>query len=236
MRSVIADDRRFPQQKYTKVMSKHEPIRAVLWDFGGVILTSPFEAFNRLEEERGLPKDFIRGVNARNPHSNAWAKLERSEVDPAGFAKLFEAESAALGHPVSGHDVLARISGDVRPEMVVALRKVKARYKIACLTNNAKVGEGPGMTRNVDRTAQIAEIMTLFDAVIESSKVGIRKPEPRFYEIACETLKVRPTEAVFLDDLGINLKPAAAMGMRTIKVTAPAQALAELEAVLGHPL
>lgn len=217
-------------------MSKHEPVKAVLWDFGGVILTSPFEAFNRYEEGRGLPKDFIRSVNARNPHSNAWAKLERSEVDPAGFAALFEDESAALGHRVSGYDVLALLSGDVRPEMVAALRKVKRRYKIACLTNNAKVGEGPGMTRSVDRAAEIAEIMTLFDAVIESSKVGIRKPEPRFYEIACETLEVRPTEAVFLDDLGINLKPAAAMGMRTIKVTAPAQALAELEAVLGHPL
>ncbi|WP_119419486.1 HAD-IA family hydrolase [Desertibaculum subflavum] len=212
------------------------PIKAVFWDFGGVILTSPFDAFNRFEAERGLPKDFIRGVNARNPHTNAWAKLERSEVDPAGFAALFEEESAALGHRLSGHEVLARISGDVRPEMVTALRKVKARYRIACLTNNAKVGEGPGMTRNVQRAAQIAEIMTLFDAVIESSKVGIRKPEPRFYEIACETLGVRPTETVFLDDLGINLKPAAAMGMRTIKVTGPAQALAELEAVLGHPL
>jgi putative hydrolase of the HAD superfamily len=217
-------------------MSRHEPIRAVLWDFGGVILTSPFEAFNRYEAERGLPQDFIRGVNARNPHGNAWAKLERSEVDPGGFAALFEEESATLGHRVSGYDVLALLSGDVRPEMVAALRKVKQRYKIACLTNNAKIGEGPGMTRSVDRAAEIAEIMTLFDAVIESSKVGIRKPEPRFYEIACETLDVRPTEAVFLDDLGINLKPAAAMGMRTIKVTAPAQALADLEAVLGHPL
>lgn len=217
-------------------MPNYEPIRAVFWDFGGVILTSPFEAFNRYEEQRGLPKDFIRSVNARNPHTNAWAKLERSEVDPAGFARLFEEESAELGHRVSGYDVLALLSGDVRPEMVAALKKVKTRYKIACLTNNAKVGEGPGMTRSPERAAQVAEIMTLFDAVIESSKVGIRKPEPRFYEIVCETLEVRPTEAVFLDDLGINLKPAAAMGMRTIKVTSPEQALRDLEAVLGHPL
>jgi len=208
----------------------------VFWDFGGVILSSPFDAFNRYEAERGLPKDFIRGVNALNPHSNAWARLERSEVDAAGFAGLFEEESAALGHRISGHDVLAIISGEVRPEMVAALRSVKKRYKIACLTNNANVGEGPGMTRKADRAAEIAEIMTLFDAVVESSKVGIRKPEPRFYEIACEMVGVAPHETVFLDDLGINLKPAAAMGMRTIKVTSAAQALSDLEKTLGHPL
>lgn len=217
-------------------MTSSLPLRAVFWDFGGVILSSPFDAFNRYEAERGLPKDFIRGVNAINPHANAWAKLERSEVDANGFAGLFEEESTALGHRISGHDVLAIISGDVRPEMVAALRTVKNRYKIACLTNNANVGQGPGMTRNPARAAQIAEIMTLFDAVVESSKVGIRKPEPRFYEIACEMVGVQPTEVVFLDDLGINLKPAAAMGMRTIKVTSAAQALGDLEKVLGHPL
>jgi len=215
-------------------MTSQSPIRAVLWDFGGVILTSPFEAFNRYEAERGLPRDFIRGVNAVNPHDNAWAKLERSEVDANGFAGLFEEESAARGHRISGHDVLALLSGDVRPEMVAALRAVKTRYKIACLTNNAKVGHGPGMGRKPETVAQIAEIMTLFDAVVESSKVGVRKPEPRFYEIACEMLSIRPTEAVFLDDLGINLKPARAMGMRTVKVTTPAEALAELETILGH--
>lgn len=217
-------------------MTSSLPIRAVFWDFGGVILSSPFDAFNRYEAERGLPKDFIRGVNAVNPHANAWAKLERSEVDANGFASLFEEESTALGHRISGHDVLAIISGDVRPEMVSALKTVKSRYKIACLTNNANVGQGPSMTRNPTRAAQIAEIMTLFDAVVESSKVGIRKPEPRFYEIACEMVGVQPTEVVFLDDLGINLKPAAAMGMRTIKVTSAAQALGDLQKVLGHPL
>ena len=211
-------------------------IRAVLWDFGGVILSSPFEAFNRYEAERGLPKDFLRSVNTRNPHDNAWAKLERGDVTAADFSELFLAESRALGHAVSGQDVLALLSGDVRPEMVAVLKRLKGRYKLACLTTNVRHGDGPGMARTAEKAAAVAEIMTLFDQVVESSKVGVRKPEPRFYQIACELLGIQPTEAVFLDDLGINLKPAAAMGMRTIKVTAPAQALAELEAVLGHPL
>lgn len=211
-------------------------IKAVLWDFGGVFTTSPFVAFNRYEAERGLPKDFIRGVNARNPRDNAWAKLERSDVSVDEFATLFEAESGALGHTVSGHDVLGLLAGNVQPQMVQALKRVREHYKTACLTNNVRTGKGPGMARSPDVAAQIAEIMTLFDAVVESSKVGVRKPEPRFYELACETLDVEPGEAVFLDDLGINLKPARELGMTTIKVGDPDVAIAELSEVLGMPL
>jgi putative hydrolase of the HAD superfamily len=208
-------------------------ISAVLWDFGGVILTSPFEAFARYEDELGLPVGFLRRVNATNPDANAWAKLERSEVDAAGFAALFEEEARALGGEVSGARVLELLAGDLRPEMVRALQAVKAAgYKTACLTNNIAAGnEGPE-----NRRQHVAEVMSLFDAVVESSKIGVRKPEPRFYELACETLAVAPTECVFLDDLGINLKPARAMGMTTIKVEDPATALAQLSGVLGLPL
>ena len=215
-------------------MSELMPIRAVLWDFGGVILSSPFDAFARYEAEVGLPKDFIRRLNATNPDDNAWARLERGDVDIERFAELFEAEARALGQRLDGMKVVALLSGDVRPEMVRALRSVRTRYRTACLTNNVRSGEGPGMARTPEKARQIAEIMSMFDAVIESSKVGVRKPEPRFYEIACETLGIRPTEAVFLDDLGINLKPAKAMGMRTIKVSEPEQAISELEELLGH--
>lgn len=211
-------------------------IRAVLWDFGGVILSSPFEAFNRYEAVHGLPRDFIRGLNARNPHGNAWAKMERSEVDMDGFCELFEAEARAAGHALDARAVLALLGGEVRPEMVQALRTVAGRYKTACLTNNVRAGEGPGMVRSPEQAAAVAEIMQIFDVVVESSKVGVRKPEPRFYEIACEMLAIEPAEAVFLDDLGINLKPARALGMRTIKVDRPGPALDELEAVLGLPL
>jgi len=211
-------------------------IRAVLWDFGGVFTTSPFDAFNRYEVEHGLPTDFIRQVNARNPHDNAWARMERSEIDADAFAGLFEAESRALGHAVNGADILPLLAGDLRPEMVEALDRVAARYKTACLTNNVKTGQGPAMARSTAKAEAIAAVMARFDAVIESSKVGIRKPEPGFYRIACETLGVEPAEAVFLDDLGINLKPARELGMTTIKVTAPEQALDELGAVLGLDL
>ena len=204
------------------------PIQAVLWDFGGVILSSPFEAFNTYEAEKGLPLDLIRRVNSTNPHSNAWALLERNEISPQEFDSLFSTESEALGHRVPGADVLALLSGDVRPRMVQALDTVKAAgFKIACLTNNVVSTEEPA----TERQAEVRTIMHKFDHVVESSKVGCRKPEPRFYEIACELLQVSPTECVFLDDLGINLKPAAAMGMRTIKVVNPDDALAELS---GH--
>ncbi len=207
-------------------------IKAVFWDFGGVILTSPFEAFNKYERENGLPLDFIRGVNARNPESNAWAQLEKSAVGLDGFCTLFEAETRALGHEVPGRDVLGLLSGEVRPAMVEALRRVRQHFRIACLTNNVRHGDGPGMARSAAKAAQVAEVMALFHDVVESSKVGVRKPEPRFYEMACEIAGVAPEEVVFLDDLGVNLKPARAMGMQTIKVLGPDQALGELEEIL----
>jgi len=203
-------------------------IKAVLWDFGGVILTSPFDAFAEHERRVGLPEGFIRGVNATNPHGNAWAQLERQEITIDDFNTAFEAEALALGGNISGADVLELIAGEVRPEMVAALRRCRdAGFAQACLTNNV-ASENP--------RPEVEDVMALFDVVIESSKLGIRKPEPRFYELACEALEVEPDECVFLDDLGINLKPARDMGMTTIKVDTPAQALGELEVVLGLEL
>jgi putative hydrolase of the HAD superfamily len=212
------------------------PPQAVLWDFGGVILTSPFEAFRTYEREAGLPEDFIRMLNARNPDANAWAKMERSEVGLAEFVTLFEAEAAAHGHKLDGWRVLKAISGDIRPQMVEALRRCKASFRVACITNNMKHGEGPGMARSPERAAAVAEVMTLFEHVVESSKLGFRKPDPRIYRHACELIGVPPERCVYLDDLGINLKPAKALGMRTIKVGDPDIAIAELEAIVGIPL
>jgi len=212
-------------------------IRAVLWDFGGVILSSPFEAFNRHEVEAGLPPDFIRGVNATDPHTNAWAKLERSEVSLEEFDVLFAEESSHLGHEVRGATILDLLHGELRPEMVEALRRVRAAgLATACLTNNVVSGDDAEHEDPTGRRERVAEVMAMFDVVVESSKVGVRKPETRFYEIACEQLGVEPAECVFLDDLGINLKPAKALGMTTIKVLGADQALADLEAVLQIPL
>jgi putative hydrolase of the HAD superfamily len=217
-------------------MSHAKSPRAILWDFGGVILSSPFEAFNRYEVEAGLPKDFIRGLNARNADTNAWAKMERSEVSLEGFVQLFEEEARQQGCKLDGWRILQALSGDIRPQMVEALRRCKQTFRVACITNNMKHGEGPGMARSAEKARAVAEIMTLFEHVVESSKLGMRKPDPRIYQHACDLLGVKPEDCVYLDDLGINLKPARALGMRTIKVGDPDQAIDELQAMVGIPL
>ena len=207
--------------------------QAVLWDFGGVITSSPFEAFNRYEARRGLPQNFIRSVNARNPDSNAWAKLERNEIGGAAFDTAFRAEAQALGHDVPGADVLALLSGEIRPRMVATLDRLKAAgFAIGCITNNAQVGHGAGMTGDATKAAAVAAILARFDHVIESSKAGVRKPDPRIYQMMCEALSLNPARCIYLDDLGINCKPAAALGMAAIKVNSEAQALAELGGLL----
>ncbi|MFQ3594622.1 MAG: HAD-IA family hydrolase [Sphingomonadaceae bacterium] len=208
--------------------------QAVIWDFGGVLTSSPFEAFAAYERENGLPEGFIRQVNATNPDTNAWALLERSEIGPEAFDRLFAAESQALGHRVPGSAVLPLLAGTLRPRMVAALDRCRAAgLKLGCITNNAKVGHGPGMADHPGRSQAIAGVLARFDHVIESSKVGIRKPDRRIYAMMLEALAVPAAAAIYLDDLGINCKPAAAMGMAAIKVTSEAQALAELEALLG---
>ena len=208
-------------------------IEAVIWDFGGVLTSSPFEAFNRFEKERGLPLDIIRRTNAENHYENAWAKFERAEVDLATFDELFAAESKALGAEVRGRDVLPLLSGDLRPAMVEALRRVKAKFKTGCITNNLPANQ---MGSSTGRSLYVAEVMVLFDHVIESAKIGLRKPDPAIYKMMTDTLKVDPKKCVYLDDLGVNLKPARDMGMTTIKVVDPAKALAELEAATGLSL
>ena len=208
-------------------------IEAVLWDFGGVFTTSPFEAFNRFEAARGLPKDLIRTVNATNPLDNAWALFERAEIDRAGFDLKFLQESTALGHPVRGADVLPLLAGDLRPRMVEALRVCKRRLKVGCITNNMAQGHGPGMAASPEGASRSAGVMALFDVIVESSKAGVRKPDPRIYLMACEQLNVAPAACVYLDDLGVNCKPAAALGMAAIKVVSEAQALDDLSRATG---
>ena len=207
------------------------PVEAVIWDFGGVISSSPFEAFARFEAARGLPTDFLRKVNATNPHENAWARLERSELDVAGFDEAFARESRALGHEVRGADVLPLLAGEIRPEMVEALRRIGARLRTGCITNNFVA-----MSASPMGGLYKAEIMRLFHHVIESAKVGLRKPDPRIYTMMTDALGVDPARCVYLDDLGVNLKPARELGMRTIKVGAPGPALAALREHVGFEL
>jgi putative hydrolase of the HAD superfamily len=204
-------------------------IRAIMFDFGGVISSSPFDSFARLEVEQGLPPGFIRTVNSTNPDDNAWAKLERGDVDVDTFGALWSAEARALGHEVDGRQVLEMLAGEIRPQMVAAIRTCSSSYKTACLTNNFARAEAVV-------SEEVASIYALFDAVLESRVLGVRKPDPRFYELACDRLGVSPVECVFLDDLGVNLKPARALGMHTIKVTDPERALGELGDLVGLPL
>lgn len=212
-------------------------VEAVIWDFGGVITSSPFDAFNRYEAERGLPHNIIRTINAANPHDNAWALFERAEIDAGRFDVLFAEEAAALGHAIRGSDVLLLLAGDVRPRMVATLDRLRSDgFKLGCITNNVPSGKGAGMARTEAKATEIGSIMARFDHVIESSKAGIRKPDPRIYAMMCEALTVDPALCVYLDDLGVNCKPAAEMGMHAIKVTSEDQALAELSRHLSMPL
>ena len=202
-------------------------IEAVLFDFGGVILSSPFEAFAEYENEIDLPPDTIRKINATNPDTNAWAQFERREVNPEEFVLLFEREALALGHELDAQRILEGLHGSLRPVMVEALRKCSSKFKTAMLTNNiTPMGE-----QELDE--EVEKVVEIFDLLIESSIEGCRKPEEKFYEIACDRLNVKPENCVFLDDLGINLKPARAMGMTTIKVIEPEGAIKELYEILG---
>lgn len=208
-------------------------IEAVIWDFGGVFTTSPFEAFARYERENDLPADVIRRINSQNHLTNAWARFERAELDLDGFDKAFADEALALGHYIPGREVIALLTGDFRPEMIEALRRIKTRYKTGCITNNVpsnQTGSSEG------RALYAKEVMALFDHVIESAKIGVRKPDPRIYTMMCEALHVAPEHCIFLDDLGVNLKPARAMGMQTIKVESGPQAIAALEKLTGMNL
>jgi putative hydrolase of the HAD superfamily len=199
----------------------------VLWDFGGVLTTSPFDAFAAYERDQGLPHGFIRRLNATNPDTNAWAQLERGHLDIDAFAARFEEEATGAGAALDARAVLSRLRGELRPAMVEALRRCHQRLKTGLLTNNFV---------SADDSLGYAAVLMHFDVVLESSRAGYRKPDPHFYRIACDLLGIEPAEAVFLDDLGVNLKPARQMGMRTVKVSDPDAALAELEAIVGFAL
>jgi putative hydrolase of the HAD superfamily len=202
--------------------------RAVIFDLGGVVLGSPLRAIERFEAETGLAPGTVSRVVVASGPSGAWSRLERGELDVAAFCALFEAECQAAGFRVSASTLMERIgaAGEPRPAMLEAIRRLRAEgLLVSALTNNW-VGEHDG-TR---------ALRPHFDVFVESCALGLRKPDPRIYLHACELLGVAPPEAVFLDDIGQNLKSARALGMATIKVDEPEPALDELGALLGIPL
>ena len=209
-------------------------VSAVVFDLGGVLTESPITAFTAYEAEAGLPEGLIVRINSTDPHTNAWARFERNELDAAGFSAAFEAEAAAAGHRVDASRVLEALRGELRPSMVEAVKRLRAAgLPLGMVSNNVAP---------MERTGPLGEVLDLFDAVVESSVEGVRKPEPEIYELTVARLAeavgrpLTPSDCGYLDDLGINLKPARALGMHTIKVVDPAAALAELSALVGFPL
>jgi putative hydrolase of the HAD superfamily len=204
----------------------------VIFDLGGVVLGSPLHAIAAYERELGIAPGAVNRLVVATGASGAWSRLERGELDLESFYPLFEAECAAAAHPLCARTMMARIAaaGRPRPRMLGAIRALRARgLRTAALTNN--------WTAPLDDGASVGDgLENLFDVVVESSVVGVRKPDPRIYRIVLERLAVEPDEAVFLDDIGRNLKPARALGLATIKVDDPEDALAELARLLGVPL
>ena len=200
--------------------------KAIIWDFGGVITSSPFDAFNEFEEVNGLPKDIIRIINSENPDMNAWAQFESNSITIDQFDDLFLKEAKAKGFDIKGRDIIKLLKGSIRENMVSFLRELKSNFKLGCITNNVK----PSSEENTDNETK--EAMAIFDHVIESSIVGIRKPNPEIYMMSCDALNVSPDQCIYLDDLGINLKPARELGMTTIKVIQPEDAIQEVRNLL----
>jgi putative hydrolase of the HAD superfamily len=207
--------------------------RAVIFDLGGVVFPSPFDAFADYERAHGLPERFIRTVVAGGAEHGAWARLERGELSMGEFVVTFSAECRAAGGEVDAAELMTGIAAGFgpRPAMTAAIARLRdAGLRTAALTNNWSHDDQHPDARGTD------VVTPLFDVVVESAVVGLRKPDPRIYTLTCERLEVTPDETVFLDDLGVNLKPARALGMTTIKVVDPDAALRELGDVLAVPL
>jgi putative hydrolase of the HAD superfamily len=209
-------------------------VSAVVFDLGGVLTESPMTAFAAYEAEAGLPPGLIRRLNSTDPDTNAWARFERNELDVAGFSAAFEAEALAAGHRVEAARVLEALRGELRPVMVAAVQRLRdAGLPLGLLSNNVAP---------MERAGRVGQLLELFDAVVESSVEGVRKPESEIYRRALTRLSaaagrsIAAGDCAYLDDLGINLKPARALGMHTIKVVDPAEALAELSELTGVPL
>ena len=212
---------------------------AVLFDFGGVFTTSPVQHFAVFEREHNLPERFIGEVIKANHHANAWARFERAEITLEEFDAAFAAETKAAGFEIRGKKLVELLSLHFNHNMIEALARVKAAgYKTGCITNNLPKIDSKAMLAAAEDRQLVERIHANFDHIIESSKAGVRKPEPRIYKMMCETLRVAPASCIFLDDLGINLKPAQAMGMTTIKVPFGdvAPAIDELAKLLALPL
>jgi putative hydrolase of the HAD superfamily len=202
--------------------------KAILFDIGGVVVGSPLEAIARYEAEHGIPAGFVNRVVVATGAAGAWSRLERGELVLAAFYPAFEQDCAAAGQRIDAREMMALVAGVTvpRPAMLEAIRRIRARGLLAAAVTNNWISEDEGT----------GVLRPHFDAFVESAVTGVRKPDPRIFELACTELGVAPPEAVMLDDIGANLKTARALGMATIRVADPDAALRELEGLLGFPL
>ena len=206
-------------------------IKTIIFDFGGVVTNSPIEGFKKLEDTHGYAKGLITSINMNNPNSNAWAQSERGEINIDTFLSQFEKEALEIGQKINANEILMQLYGSLRPIMVnkiISLAKSK-KYKLICLTNVLK---GIKKFMPKEREEAVNDILSYFDVIYESYKIGMRKPESRIYEYIIENLAIIPNEAVFLDDLGMNLKTAKKLGINTIKVVDPEESIKELDLLL----
>ena len=206
-------------------------IKTIIFDFGGVITNSPIDGFKLLEEKHGYDKGIITNINMNNPDNNAWAKSERGEIDISTFLNEFEKEALLIGQRINAKEILQQLYGSLRENMInkIKLLSNSKKYKLICLTNVLK---GVDIFTPKERVEAVKNVMSYFDIIYESYKLNMRKPEARIYKYILKELNIEPKETVFLDDLGMNLKSARQLGINTIKVIDPDDAIYELDQIL----
>ena len=206
-------------------------IKTIIFDFGGVITNSPIEGFKLLEEKHGYDKGLITNINMNNPDDNAWAKSERGEIDIYTFLEEFEKEALEIGQKIDAREILQQLYGSMRENMInkIKLLSTSKKYKLICLTNVLK---GVDIFTPKERIEKVKRVMSYFDIIYESYKLNMRKPETRIYQYILNEINIKPEETIFLDDLGMNLKPARQLGINTIKVVNPIDAINELDQIL----
>ena len=206
-------------------------IKTIIFDFGGVITNSPIEGFKLLEEKHGYDKGIITNINMNNPDNNAWAKSERGEIDINTFLEEFEKEALSIGQKINAKEILQQLYGSLRKNMInkIKLLSTSKKYKLICLTNVLK---GVDIFTPKERVEAVKDVMSYFDIIYESYKLNMRKPEARIYQYILKELNIEPQETVFLDDLRMNLKSARKLGINTIKVIEPNDAIYELDQIL----
>ena len=215
--------------------------QCVIFDLGGVVFESPIVKLAELESSHGLE---VHALNRFIMQSSSWSALEKGIMNPVQFTVAYDAEVSEMARRRLVDDKLLSITGETvlrtiasagaesRPAYREAIAALRSKgFKTVALTNNFQ---------SLGATSALSLVSGMFDLVVESSMVGLRKPDPAIYRLVCEKAHVTPAHCVFLDDIGKNLVPAKEMGMDTIRVSGQdvggVDALHKLEKILGQQL